>query len=46
MARLKRIEALASNPHWTADRRWKIAEEAQRSRDILDLVLEKHEEVK
>ena len=23
---LKRIEALATNPHWTSDRKWRIAE--------------------
>lgn len=32
---LKEIEALCNNPHWTSDRRWRIADlvqEAQRLR--------------
>jgi hypothetical protein len=29
---LQRIEALATNPHWSADRRWKIAEHATKAR--------------
>ena len=33
---LKEIEALATNPHWTTDRRWKIAERVKEAQQTLD----------
>lgn len=33
---LTKIEALANNPHWTADRRWRIAELAMRGLRLLE----------
>jgi len=32
---IRKIEALAINPHWTSDRRWKIAEHAASARVAL-----------
>lgn len=33
---LKQIEALANNPHWTADRRWTIAAKAKQARKLIE----------
>jgi hydroxymethylpyrimidine/phosphomethylpyrimidine kinase len=33
---LKRIQALAENPHWTADRRWRIGELAGQGLTLLN----------
>jgi hypothetical protein len=33
---LKKIEALALNPHWTSNRRWTIGELAVRAQAVLD----------
>lgn len=37
-SRITRISALASNPHWTADRRWTIAELSQGCLEDLALI--------
>ena len=36
---LKRINALATNPHWTADRRWRIAELAEEGMRAIQKVI-------
>jgi hypothetical protein len=33
---LKRIEALALNPHWTSDRRWTIGELAGKALRVIE----------
>lgn len=35
LAAFKRIQALAENPHWTADRRWRIGEIAGEGLSLL-----------
>jgi len=35
-AAVRKIEALTGNPHWTADRRWRIAELAADARTRID----------